>query len=67
MKRRRVAFVGIFCIAILMVFSADAKKPPRPGDTAKECFVFTGDLEGSQVVEDCCPNAGPFPAYAKAF
>jgi hypothetical protein len=37
------------------------------GKTNAECIVFTGDLEtvpGSEVVEDCCPNAGPFPAYA---
>ena len=36
------------------------------GNTNAECIVFTGDLEtvpGSEVVEDCCPNAGPFPAY----
>lgn len=36
------------------------------GNTDAECIVFTGDLEtvpGSEVVEDCCPNAGPFPAY----
>ena len=26
-------------------------------------IVFEGDLEGSDVVEGCCPNAGPFPAY----
>lgn len=36
------------------------------GHTNAECIVFAGDLEtvpGSEVVEDCCPNAGPFPAY----
>jgi hypothetical protein len=36
------------------------------GKTNAECIVFTGNLEtvpGSEVVEDCCPNAGPFPAY----
>jgi len=37
------------------------------GHTDAECIVFTGDLEtvpGSEVVEGCCPNAGPWPAYS---
>jgi hypothetical protein len=69
MKGRLAAFVGVFCIAMLIVSGAYAgkpskePKPPKPGDTTKECIVFTGDLEGSQIVEGCCPNAGPFPAY----
>jgi hypothetical protein len=70
MKGRFVAFVGVFCIALLVVFGADAKgkpdkpgKSPRPGNITKECIVFTGALEGGEVVEGCCPNAGPFPAY----
>ena len=33
------------------------------GNTESECIVFTGDLSGEEVVEDCCPNAGPFPVY----
>jgi hypothetical protein len=36
-------------------------KPPRP--TSGEFITFTGDLGGSQKVEGCCPNAGPFPEY----
>jgi hypothetical protein len=70
MKGRRVAFVAIFCIASLIVLGAHAKgkppkepKPPKPGNVTTECIVFTGDLEGGQEVEGCCPNAGPFPAY----
>jgi hypothetical protein len=38
--------------------------PPDPDQTTVECIVFTGDLIGSQVVEGCCPNMGPFPDYA---
>jgi len=37
------------------------------GNIDAECIVFTGDLEtvpGSEVVEGCCPNAGPWPAYS---
>jgi hypothetical protein len=69
MKGRLAAFAGVSCIALLIVSGAYAgkpdkpEKPHRPGITTKECFVFTEDLEGSQVVEDCCPNGGPFPAY----
>ena len=66
MKGRFVAFVGIFCIAILVVSAANADKPPKPpkpDETTAECIIFTGDLNGSQQVEGCCPNAGPFPAY----
>jgi hypothetical protein len=77
MKGRLVAFGGVFCIGLLIVSGAYAGKPPkepkepksphRPGNIAIECIEFTGDLasvpEGGTVVEGCCPNAGPFPAY----
>jgi len=66
MKGRFVSFVGIFCIAILVVSAANADKPPKPpkpDETTAECIIFTGDLNGRQQVEGCCPNAGPFPAY----
>ena len=69
MKGGLVAFVGIFCIAILVVSGANADKPPKkdkPDNTKAECIVFTGDLqsvEGGTVIEGCCPNAGPNPAY----
>jgi hypothetical protein len=33
---------------------------PKPN---REDITFIGDLAGSQIVEDCCPNAGPFPEY----
>jgi hypothetical protein len=69
MKGRLAAFVGIFCIAILIVSGANADKPPKPpkppqpGETTAECITFTGDLNGRQQVEGCCPNAGPYPVY----
>jgi len=72
MKGRLVAFVGVFCIAMLFASGAYAGKPdkepkePKPGNITTECIVFTEDLEsvpGGEVVEGCCPNAGPFPAY----
>ena len=69
MKAERVAFVGALCIAMLIVSSAYGDKtegqgkPGKPPSTSKECIVFTQDLQGGQVVEGCCPNRGPFPAY----
>jgi len=35
-----------------------AKKP-----ISAELITFAGDLAGEQIVEGCCPNAGPFPEY----
>ena len=73
MKSRLVAFVGVFCVALLIASGAYAGKPdkpdkpgkpPRPSNIAVECITFWGpDLVGHQQVEDCCPNAGPFPVY----
>jgi hypothetical protein len=69
MKAERAAIVGILFIAMLVVSGANADKPEgqgkpaKPPSTSGECIVFTGDLAGKQVVEGCCPNRGPFPAY----
>jgi hypothetical protein len=64
MKRRLIAFVGIFCIPVLIVSGAYAQgKPDKPGNSQTERIVFSGDLTGDQAVSGCCPNAGPFPAY----
>ena len=75
MKGRLVAFVGVFCIASLIASGVSAKgKPDNPGKGKPkgELIVFSGeglpegvlaDLTGSEIVEDCCPNAGPFPEY----
>ena len=68
---KRLAFVAMLFSLFFVVTNATAKKPvkppPDPDQTTAECIVFAGDLEtvpGSEVVEDCCPNAGPFPGYA---
>ncbi len=68
MKGRLIAFVGIFCIAILIFSGANAKnkpdKPDKPGKSTAQWIEFYGeDLEGGQLVDGCCPNAGPFPPY----
>ena len=67
MKGKLLAFASILCVASLMVSGANAgkpdKPPDKPGNIQTELIVFTGNFEGSQPVEGCCPNAGPFPAY----
>ncbi len=70
MKGRLIGFVGISCMAILIVLGASAKdKPDKPGKPDKpekshtEWIEFSGDLVGGQPVDGCCPNAGPFPEY----
>ena len=64
MKGRLIAFVGIFCIAVLIVSGQDAQdKPDKPVPSKAEWIAFDGDLVGGQAVVGCCPNAGPFPEY----
>ena len=66
-KTRLTMFLAIFCIVILTASSQVAKgkpdKPENPGQSHTEWIEFTGDLIGGQPVDDCCPNAGPFPGY----
>jgi hypothetical protein len=67
MKRIFIAFVGIFCIAALIVSGQEAQgkpdKPDKPDNPKAEQINFWGDLEGDEAVYGCCPNAGPFPEY----
>ena len=63
MKSKRI-LVLILSIAlflsvtmILVSFGLSKREPNF------EWITFTGDLEGSQEVEGCCGNAGPFPEY----
>jgi len=69
MKGKLIAFASILCIASLMASGANAGKPDKsgkpdkPGNIETELIIFTGDLAGDQEVENCCPNAGPFPEY----
>ena len=69
MKGRFVTFAAVLCIAFLIVSGADAVKPEKtpkpeePDNTSTEWIAFSGDLVGGEVVEGCCPNAGPAPAY----
>jgi hypothetical protein len=64
MKRRLIAFVGIFCIPVLIVSGAYAQgKPDKPGNSQTEWIEFSGDLAGGEAVNGCCGNAGPFPPY----
>jgi hypothetical protein len=65
MKGRLIAFVCIFCLAVLTVSGQVAQgkpdKPPVKSNT--EWIEFWGDLNGGQPVDGCCPNAGPWPPY----
>ena len=69
MIRRIISLVGILCISTLLFTDANAKgkpdKPDKPDKNGDEWIIFSGeDLVGAAVVEGCCPNAGPSPAYA---
>ena len=62
MKGRLVAFVGVFCIAMLIVSGAIADKPEKPGKPDKppkppktpglttECIIFEDNLEDNDGV-----------------
>ncbi len=63
MKSKRI-LVLILSIAlflsvtmILVSFGLSKREPNL------ELITFTGDLEGSQDMAGCCPNAGPWPEY----
>jgi hypothetical protein len=66
---KRLALVAMLFSLVFVVTNVTAKKPvkeDKPDKTTAECIVFWGDLEtvqGSEIVEGCCPNAGPSPAY----
>jgi len=73
MKGKLIAFAGVLCIASLVVSGANAKgKPDKPGNTQTELIEFkqfpppaefVTNFLGSETVDGCCPNAGPYPEY----
>jgi hypothetical protein len=68
MKGRLVAFVGVFCIAMLIVSGANAEKPDKPGkpggpEIRTEFIAFSGDFLGGEEVLDCCGTSGPAQEY----
>lgn len=60
--KRNVVFVVGFCVAVLAVSGTHAVKPANPGETT-DLIIFDGDLDGHEIVDGCCPNAGPNPQY----
>ena len=48
----------ILSITLIFVSFGLSKREPN-----FECIAFSGDLKGSQEVEGCCGNAGPWPEY----
>ena len=56
-----VLSITLILVSLIFVSSFGLSKPnPKP---TGELITFTGDLTGSEIVEGCCPNAGPFPEY----
>jgi|GEM_PF-3095401 len=67
MKEKALGLLGVLCISTLFCTVANAKgklDKPGPRPLRAEWISFTGDLEGNQIVEGCCPNAGPFSTYS---
>ncbi len=57
-----VLSITLILVSLVFVSSFGLSKPnPKPKG---ELITFTGDLEGSQIVGGCCPNAGPNPEYS---
>ncbi len=76
MRKKFIAKLGILGLAAIFLlsmasYSTDKEvttkgkpdKPGKPGKPKTEWIQFTGDLEGGQPVDGCCPNAGPYPEY----
>ena len=69
MKSRIVVLTVALCVTGMVasgVFADKPDKPPGkpqdPGQTT-DLITFDGDLDGNEIVEGCCPNAGPHPPY----
>ena len=61
-----LVFIGVDFIESQVQTQGKPDKPGKPGKSKAEWIQFAGDLVtplGSEVVEGCCPNAGPFPPY----
>jgi hypothetical protein len=59
-----VTFISLLFLVTGLEAKKDGEKPDKPVQTESECIIFGGeDLLGGEVVEDCCPNTGPFPVY----
>jgi hypothetical protein len=51
--------ITLFLSITLILASVGLSKPKLK----YELITFEGDLDGSQEIAGCCPNAGPFPEY----
>jgi hypothetical protein len=52
----------ILLVSITSILAISGLSKPKPNPNP-ELITFIGDLEGSQEVVGCCPNAGPCPEY----
>ena len=55
-----VLSITLILVSLTLVSSFGLSKRPKQNS---EWIIFSGDLEGSQEVVGCCPNAGPNPEY----
>jgi len=60
--------ISVLILSIALILSvtlslASYGLSKKPNWLDNELIIFSGDLEGSQIVEGCCPNAGPNPKY----
>ena len=60
-KRISVLILSITLVLVSLIFVSSLGLSKREPNF--EWITFSGDLEGSQEVEGCCGNAGPFPEY----
>ncbi|MFX0044105.1 MAG: hypothetical protein ACFE8L_14415 [Candidatus Hodarchaeota archaeon] len=53
-------FSIILIVSTILILTSFGLSKPIP---KSELITFVGDLNGSQEVVGCCPNAGPYPEY----
>jgi hypothetical protein len=57
-------FTVTLILSITLILVSPGLSKPKP---KSELITFVGDLDGSQEVVGCCPNAGPIPEYTMTF
>ena len=63
MKSKRISLVILSITLILLITMIFVSSGLSKRGVNTELITFTGDLEGSQEIAGCCPNAGPNPEY----
>ena len=67
MKSKKISVlilsITLILVSLIFVSSFGLSKPKPKPEQNSEWITFSGDLNGSQEVVGCCPNAGPWPEY----